>query len=55
MERWRQEMKPLKKSSHAVIMPHVDVKFNVDVQIILHKIVYGLVCILWIVITAWPS
>ena len=31
MERWRCEMKPLKKSSHAAILPHVDVKIKISV------------------------
>lgn len=28
MERWRCEMKPLKKSSHADMMPQVEVKIH---------------------------
>ena len=55
MERWRCEMKPLKKSSHATILPHVDVKIKISVQLIAHKLLYGFVLILWLLMAAWPS
>ena len=53
--RWRCEMKPLKKSSHAAILPHVDVKIKISVQLIAHKLLYGFVLILWLLMAAWPS
>ena len=45
----------LKKPPHAAIMPQVDVKINISVQIIAHKLVYGFVLILWLLMAAWPS
>ena len=53
--RWRQEMKLLKKSSHAGMMPRVEIKFNINMQFIAHKLVYGFVLILWLIVSAWPS
>ena len=45
----------VKKNPHAAIMPQVDVKINISVQIIAHKLVYGFVLILWLLMAAWPS
>ena len=44
-----------KKTPHTAIMPQVDVKINISVQIIAHKLVYGFVLILWLLMAAWPS
>lgn len=53
------EMKDLKNSSHAGMMPRVEIKFNISVQVcvqvIVHKLVYGFVLILWLIVSAWPS
>ena len=49
------EMKDLKNSSHADIMPRVEIKFNISVQVIVHKLVYGFLLILWLIVSAWPS
>ena len=49
------EMKVLKKSSHADMVPQVEVKFNISVQVIVHKVIYGFVLILWLIVSAWPS
>lgn len=49
------EMKQLKNSSHAAIMPHVVVKIKLSVQVIAHKLIYGFVLILWLLMAAWPS
>ena len=48
-------MRKSKKPSHAAIMPQVDVKINISVQVIAHKLVYGFVLILWLLMAAWPS
>ena len=48
-------MKLLKKSSHADMMPRVEIKFNINVQFIVHKLVFGFVLILWLIVSAWPS
>lgn len=48
-------MKVLKKSSHADMVPQVEVKFNISVQVIVHKVIYGFVLILWLIVSAWPS
>ena len=48
-------MSNLRKSSHADMMPHVEVKFNISVQFIVHKVIYGFVLILWLIVSAWPS
>lgn len=48
-------MKDLKNSSHADMMPRVEIKFNINVQFIVHKLVYGFALILWLVVSAWPS
>ncbi len=57
--RRRCEMKRLKNSSHADMMPRVEIKFNISVQVcvqvIVHKLVYGFVLILWLIVSAWPS
>lgn len=53
--RRRCEMRALKKSSHADVMPQVEVKFNISVQVIVHKVIYGFVLILWLIVSAWPS
>lgn len=44
-------MKLLKKSSHADTMPRVEIKFNINVQFIVHKLVYGFVLILWLIVS----
>ena len=49
------EMKDLKNSSHADMMPRVEIKFNISVQVIVHKLVYGFLLILWLIVSAWPS
>lgn len=48
-------MKRLTNSSHADMMPRVEIKFNIRVQVIAHKILYGFVLILWLIVSAWPS
>ena len=35
-----------KKNPHADMMPHVEFKFNISVQVIVHKLIYGIVLIL---------
>ena len=37
------------------MMPRVEIKFNINVQFIVHKLVYGFVLILWLIVSAWPS
>ena len=53
-ERWRYE-EMSKRNPHAAIMPHVEVKIKISVQVIVHKILYGFVLILWLLMAAWPS
>ena len=53
--RRRCEMKQSKNSSHADMMPRVEIKFNINVQFIVHKLVFGFVLILWLIVSAWPS
>ena len=53
--RRRCEMKQSKNSSHADMMPRVEIKFNISVQVIVHKLVYGFVLILWLIVSAWSS
>ena len=44
-----------KKNPHADMVPQVEVKFNISVQLIVHKVIYGFVLILWLIVSAWPS
>ena len=53
-ERWRYEGM-VKNNPHAAIMPHVEVKIKISVQVIAHKLIYGFVLILWLLMAAWPS
>ena len=44
-----------KRVPHADMMPQVEVKFNISVQVIVHKVIYGFALILWLIVSAWPS
>ena len=53
-ERWKYE-EMSKKNPHADMMPHVEFKFNISVQVIVHNLIYGIVLILCLLMSAWPS
>lgn len=48
-------MKILKKASHADTMPYIEVKINVSVQVVLHKLVYGFAFVVWLLVSVWTS
>ncbi len=48
-------MMNFKKPSHADTMPYVEVKINVSVQVVLHKLVYGFAFVVWLLVSVWTS
>ncbi len=44
-----------KKPSHADKIPRIEVKININMQLILHRFVEAFALILWIILSAWPS